>query len=79
LDSPTVLFFCDSIHDRFRPRFRIAGRGFGSRALRLGHLQIHGAHAAVRDRAHFYPGYNHYADAGYPDVDRDGTPHVFAL
>ena len=79
LDRAAVLFFCDAVHDRFRSRFRIAGSGFGSRALRLGHLQIHGAHATVRDRAHFYPGDDHYADAGYPDVDRDGTPDVSAL
>jgi len=79
LDCAAVLFFCDAIHDRFWSRVRTASRGFGARAIRIDYLSIHGAHPAVRCRAHFYPGDDHHADAGHSNVDRDGSSHVFAL
>ena len=79
MDGAAVLFFCDAVHDRFRSRFRITGGSARPRALRINHVQIHGAHPPLRDRAHFYPGHDHHADAGHPDVDRDGTSDVSPL
>src|SRR5260370_18888190 len=79
LDGAAILFLFDAIYDRLRSGLRVAGGGFSPRALRLDHLQVYGAHQALRDRAHFYPGDNHHADAGHPDVDRDGAPDVSAL
>ncbi len=63
VDGAAVLFFCDAVHDRFRSRFRTAGGSARPRALRIDHLQIHGAHPPLRDRAHFYPGHDHHTDA----------------
>jgi len=59
--------------------FRITGRGFSPRAFRIDHLQVHGAHPALRHSAYLYPGDDHHADAGHLDVGCNGTSHVSPL
>jgi len=54
--------------------FRITGRGFSPRAFRIDHLQVHGAHPALRHSAYLYPGDDHHADAGHLDVGCNGLP-----
>src|SRR5438094_1433635 len=79
LDRATILFFRHAIYHRLWSRIRIAGGGPGARSIWIDHLPFHGAHPALRRRAHFYPGYDHYPDAGYLDLDRIGAPDVSAL
>src|SRR5205823_7034670 len=63
LDGTTVLFVRDTIHHRFRVGFRIAGSRPGAGSIWINHLQIYGAHPAVRRRPDFCPGHHHHADA----------------
>ena len=79
LDGTTVLFVRDTIHHRFRVGFRIAGSRPGAGSIWINHLQIYGAHPAVRRRPDFCPGHHHHADARHPDFDRIGAADVSPL
>src|SRR5439155_9089168 len=48
LDGVAVLFFRDAVHYWIRSGIRIAGGRAGTGQIRIDHLQIHGAHPAVR-------------------------------
>ena len=79
LDSATVLFLCDAVHDWVRSGVRIASGRSGAGPIWLDHLQVHGPHPAVRSSADLYSGDHHHAYARHPDIGRNGAAHVSAL
>jgi len=79
LPKTILFFFRDSIHPRVRVGVRIASGSSGAGPVWLDHLQVHGAHPAVRRCADLCPGNRRHADARHPDLDRNGTADGFAL
>ena len=79
LDGAAVLFFRDAVHYWIRSGIRIAGGRAGTGQIWIDHLQIHGAHPAVRSGVDLYPGDHHYTDPRHSDLDRTGASDVSAL
>src|ERR1043166_8187251 len=51
-------------------------RRYGSGALWLDHLQIHGPHPALRNRPHLHSCHHHHGNARHPDPAGDEFTHV---
>src|SRR5205807_9242953 len=79
LDGATVLLIRDAVYPRVRSGVRIAGARSGTGPIWIDHLQIHGAHPAVRCRVDLYPGDHHHTDPRHTDLDSTSAADVCAL
>ena len=79
LDGPGILRVRNSVYPGIWSGFRVACGGTRARAFWTGHLSIYGSDSALRDRANFHSRDDHYADAGYSDLDRNEPADVPAL
>src|SRR5262249_873739 len=79
VDRAAGLFFRDAVPYRIRFGVGIASGRAGTGQIWIDHLQIHGAHPAIRSGADLHYGDNHYTHAGHFDLDRTGAADVSAL
>src|SRR5437879_11929927 len=78
LDGATVLLIRDAVYPRVRSGVRIAGGRSGTGPIWIDHLQIHGAHPAVRCRVDLYPRDHHHPDPRHSDFYRTGAADASA-